>query len=67
MSANKHKISGGRKKPMTEAERFESYIWRLSMDVGKACDDYQMRVNNYKSNGFRGIINASILEQQAEK
>ena len=52
---------------MTEAERFESYIWRLSMDVGKACDDYQMRVNNYKSNGFRGIINASILERQAEK
>jgi len=67
MSANKYKISGGRKTPITEIEKFESYVWRLSMDVSKACDDYQLRTNGYKSNGFRGVINASVLKTNSEK
>tara|TARA_B110000503_G_scaffold139231_1_gene227162 strand:- start:727 stop:933 length:207 start_codon:yes stop_codon:yes gene_type:complete len=67
MSANKHKSVGGRKKPLTESEKCESYVLRLSMDVSKACDDYQMRTNGYKSNGFRGIINTAVLKTQAEK
>lgn len=67
MSAHKHKISGGRKTPMSEIEKFDSYVWRLSMDVTKACDDYQLRTNGYKSNGFRGIINTSVAKTNSEK
>ena len=52
---------------MTELEKFDSYVFRLSMDVCKACDDYQFRTNGYKSNGFRGIINASVEKTISEK
>ena len=41
-------------------------MWRLSMQVSKACDDFQMRRNGYKPTGLRGIINASILKTQSE-
>lgn len=67
MSAHKHKISGGRKTPISELEKYDSYMWRLSMDVSRACDGFQMRKNNYKPNGFRGIINASVLKTKSQK
>ena len=67
MSANKHKaISGGRKTILSQAEKAERFMWRLSMQVSKACDDFQMRRNGYKPTGLRGIINASILKTQSE-
>ena len=67
MSAGKYKAtSGGKKRELTEEERVERYTSRLSRDMNRACDDYQLRTNGYKSNGFRGIINASVLKAQSE-
>ena len=64
MSAGKHGYkSGGRTRPLTEDER----MWRLSRQVGLACDEWQMRVNGYKPKGFREIINTSVLKAQSEK
>jgi hypothetical protein len=67
MSAHKHKTVGGRKQPLSQAERCERYVWRLSTDVSKACDNFQLRTNGYKPTGFRSIINASVLKAQSEK
>jgi len=68
MSAGQHKSRvGGRKRELTEEERVEKYAWRLSRDVGMACDDYQLRVNGYKPSGMRSIINSSVLKSQSEK
>jgi len=67
MSAGKHKSKiGGRQKPITKAEQVERYIWRLSREVGLACDEYQIKKNGYKPSGFREIINASVLKAQSE-
>jgi len=66
MSAHKHKGNvGGRQQPMNEEEKYESYVWCLSRDVSKACDNYQMRVNGYKYQGLRGIIKADVLDKQS--
>jgi hypothetical protein len=68
MSAGKHNSRvGGRKRDLTEEERVEKFAWRLSRDVGRACDDYQLRVNGYVTGGFRQIINTSVLKTQSEK
>ena len=50
---------------MTEEERVERFAWRLSRDVSNACDNYQLRVNGYKSTGFRGLINAEVMEHES--
>jgi hypothetical protein len=68
MSAGKHKSKiGGRQKPITERDKYERYIWRLSKDVSLACDEYQLRKNGYVATGFRSIINTSVLKAQSEK
>jgi len=67
MSAGKHKSKiGGRQKPITEGERVERYVWRLSRDVGLACDEYQIKKNGYKPTGMREIINSSVLKAQSD-
>jgi len=65
MSANKYKSTVSTK-PLSIADRLDRRMYRLSMQVSRACDDFQIRRNGYKSNGLRGIINASVLKSQSE-
>ena len=53
--------------PLTDNEKIDRYVWRLSMEVSKACDDYQMRKNNYRPNGLRGIIDRLHTKSQPNK
>jgi len=68
MSAGKHNSRvGGRKQTLTEEERVERFASNLSREVGRACDEYQLRVNGYVTKGMRTIINTSVLKAQAER
>jgi hypothetical protein len=68
MSAHRYSgIVGGRKLPLTETEKFDRYILRLAMEVSKACDDYQMRKNNFTPNGLRGIIDPCHSKSKPKK
>ena len=65
MSAHKYKSTYGGCK-LSPSEKQDRYMWRLSQQVSRACDEYQLRKNGYLSNGFRAIINASVLKTQSE-
>jgi hypothetical protein len=68
MSAGKHKSKiGGRQKPLSEREQIERYMFKLSRQVGLACDEWQLRKNGYVSGGMRGVMQSSILEHQKKK